>query len=111
MQTFLPFAVLSLAVFLFHIVPAAYALVATGSVASLMVQPQRTLESWLYLFALRIYRYDAEADILNPSLDESVRCANVRSRAWISIAYSVVFGGFVVFMFVRGGIFQNAQLR
>ncbi|HET7814795.1 MAG TPA: hypothetical protein VFL13_10525 [Candidatus Baltobacteraceae bacterium] len=103
METTLVFAYVAFALWVFHLVIGGYALLATPTVASVLVAPQRTIETWVYMFALRTYRYDTETDILNPDFAEGIRCSNIRTRAWLSILYSAFIGAGAIFIILHGG--------
>lgn len=103
METALVVAYVALALWVFHLVIGGYALLATPTVASVLVAPQRTIETWAYMFALRTYRYDTETDILNPDFAQSVRCTNIRTRAWLSILYSAFLGAWAIYWLTRPG--------
>lgn len=64
-----------------HVCLCLYALFHAGDVAEVLARPQRTLEAWAYMYALRQWSWDSESDLVGPGLSPEIVQSNIRSRA------------------------------
>lgn len=71
-----------------HLVLCAYAIAFPSDVAQELVKTDRSFQGWLFLYALRIGRYDRESD-LQPALDPTIVAGSCRRRATIGVVISL----------------------
>jgi hypothetical protein len=80
-----------------HLAICVFAFANARAVAEVLAQPVRSIEAWLYLYALRQWRWDPETDLTSPGLSADIVASNVRSRAAMSTVLGLIPFAVVVF--------------